>query len=64
MSRILVVHDIDPDLFIELDYDEHVGYDGICSDPDCGYHVSDGWTRHSTIADAVDHAAGHLDHDH
>ena len=63
MARIMVVHSTDPALFIELtDPDNEADYDGSCTG--CGYTVSEGGTRWTSLADAVMAADVHLDHQH
>jgi hypothetical protein len=63
VARVLVVHDTDPDLRIELaDDGDDASWDGPCTG--CGYTISEGGTRHNGLEDAVHAAIVHLDHHH
>ncbi len=61
MAKILVVHDSDPAVFIELVVDEIANWDGTCTYPECGFTISDGGTRFTSAEDALNDAEMHID---
>jgi CheY-like chemotaxis protein len=63
MTRILVVPDDTTDVYVLVEADEELGFDGACSA--CAFTVSWGRTRFSdSLADAVAEAEWHLDYQH
>jgi hypothetical protein len=63
MARIIVQHDTDPTLHIEITDETGTGdYDGVCTG--CFGRLSDFHPRGGSLGDFVMEADRHLTHDH
>lgn len=65
MAKLMVVHDTDPTLFVEIlteeDEDGDLRWDGECSAPGCDYTVSEGGTWYRGMDEALSSAELHID---
>ncbi len=64
MAKLMIVHDTNPDVFIEIVEEDDAGdprWDGECSHPGCEYTVSEGGTWYRGLDEALAAAEQHVD---